>query len=376
MFTRDFHPVRFLRSVAGTDVFEEYCRLRGIAFDCEAVRGVGEAELWADALARLPRDGQAEAELELAKVNELAGRDASSHLLAAADGHTPPPVSVPGGAPLALWFLLHRHDLFEEVFFQHEVRTADRWRTGRAAPGVAVADLPRASASLGEAVREFFRACEGTGRFCMADAHRLPSAVCFAARVSDRVRLVDGFSDAGEPVAQRLRPAVSVLFAYHPADGTVLLKSRLRAADRVAELMARLSEAALGVPAAPAAGAFDLERLKFPFRPAPDREDMELVRVKSLHLRYPARLGARTVKLETAAGSSPATVEHLLRAHAGPALDDLRVCYAELEVRLRVEGRGKNYAVRLWPNRCGLGRTALADRFRACLRDWGLSRVG
>ena len=49
----------------------------------------------------------------------------------------------------------------------------------------------------------------------------------------DRIQLVEGFTDEGTPSLQRIRPALAVLFAYCPADGTVRLKSPLRAADRV-----------------------------------------------------------------------------------------------------------------------------------------------
>ena len=51
------------------------------------------------------------------------------------------------------------------------------------------------------------------------------------------------FTDAGHPTRQRLRPALSVFFVYHPADGTVLVKSHLRARDRIVELLQRFGQA-------------------------------------------------------------------------------------------------------------------------------------
>ena len=42
-------------------------------------------------------------------------------------------------------------------------------------------------------------------------------------------------------------------------------------------------------------------------------------------------------------------------------------------VKLKVEGRSKSYLIRLWPNRSNLGQTPLGERFRACLRRWGIS---
>jgi hypothetical protein len=55
------------------------------------------------------------------------------------------------------------------------------------------------------------------------------------------------------------------------------------------------------------------------------------------------------------------------------AADDLNVLYAELEVRLRIEGRSKPYVIRLWPDRTSLSRTALGKRFHSCLRRWGIA---
>ena len=95
--------------------------------------------------------------------------------------------------------------------------------------------------------------------------------------------------------------------------------------------------------------------------------------VKALHLRYPARAGRRLLKLETLAGDTPDAIDRLLHAHADAlTLTQLTVCYAELQVRLVVFGRRKHFLIRLWPNRCNLSQTPLGDRFRACLRRWGL----
>ena len=96
--------------------------------------------------------------------------------------------------------------------------------------------------------------------------------------------------------------------------------------------------------------------------------------MKALHLSYPERWGRRRVKLETLASDAPAAIEELLAAHAGEPglLERLRVCHAELQVKLAMDGRPKTHVIRLWPDRSNLGETPLGVRLRACLSRWGL----
>lgn len=122
----------------------------------------------------------------------------------------------------------------------------------------------------------------------------------------------------------------------------------------------------------PGGCAFDLDRLKQPFHPLPDAADMVSVRLKALHLRYPARAGRRCVRLETLPGDHPTAMEDLLRAHVGETGPDLRVAYAEIEVRFLIDGRPKTRLVRLWRDRSNLDQSALGERLRSCLERWGL----
>ncbi|HYH68346.1 MAG TPA: hypothetical protein VD866_26875, partial [Urbifossiella sp.] len=299
-------------------------------------------------------------------------RDGNAHLLEAAPPGGLPPDTVPRGAPVALWFLLHQPDLFRDVFFHHQVAETGMWRTANGPAGLRLDDLDGRAVALALSLRDFFRAQEGSGRFCTVTAHHMATACCFVGQVADRLH----FAEDGRQVLQRLRPAVPILFAYYPEDGSVLCKSHLRSADRVAELLRCFGESVLRSPVTERGPAFDLERLKLPFHPLPDADDMEMVRVKSLHLRYPQRSARRLLKLETLATDEPDAIERLLRTHVtADALTDLTVCHAELQVRLRVAGRGKNYAIRLWPDRCSLNQTPLAGRFRACLKRWGLTHA-
>ena len=117
---------------------------------------------------------------------------------------------------------------------------------------------------------------------------------------------------------------------------------------------------------------FDLDRLKQPFVPLPDAQDMQGVRLKSLHLRYPDRQARRFLKLETLAGDEPDAIAQMLRCHAGDGLLDLRVCHAEIQVSLLTDGRARSHTIELWPDRCTLPETELGERLRACLKRWGL----
>jgi len=377
MFTRPFHPERFLQSIRGTRPFVDYCQDRGVRFEevVAAQRSEEALRRWTSALADLPGDAHALVELELAKVNEMASPDAHAHLLEVADATEVPPVDVPGGAPLALWFLLRHPALFHEVFLHHAIEEVESWRTASTQPGIDFGDLEAASDRLSAELRRFFSLREGTGSFCTVEGVRLAEATCFLAQIADRLQFFDTFGDDGAVTTTPLRPALPVLFAYYPLDGTVLLKSHLRSRERTSALLDCFARSVLRSPIREGS-AFDLEALKGSFRPLPDAADMELVRLKSLHLRYPQRKGQRLLKLETLSSDQPDAIEQLLSAHLpGGALQDLRVCHAEIQVRLRVQGRSKNYLIRLWPHRCNLSQTPLGDRFRSCLRRWGLTHA-
>ncbi len=374
MFARLFQPEQFLRSVYGTEPFADYCRRRNIPFEqtLSSPPWPGDHRRWAAALAELSHEQHAQVELELATVNDMAGAEAVAHLVEAADEGELPPDSVPSGTPLALWFFLHHPLLFHEVFLHQDIPEGESWGVAQAPPRLVLPNLDDSATALAEALRTFFQV-RAAGRFCSVNAHRLPEGVCFAGQVADRLQFFDTFTEDGQPMTQRLRPALPVFFVYHPDDGTVLLKSPLRSRDRIARLFALFGQTVLGSPVACEADAFDLDILKRPFHPLPDAPDMEQVCVNTLHLREPARAGQRQLKLEVLPGDGMDAIEQLLHSHIDPiTLARLRVSYAELQVRLRLAGGSKNYRIRLWPNRCNLSQTPLGNRFRDCLRRWGL----
>jgi hypothetical protein len=378
MFAHDFLPGQFLSSVYGTGPFADYCRQWGIPFGQEPGQAfpADGLERWTSALAELSREDHAKVELDLVKVNEMAGREATSHLLQAAEPEHLPPDGVPAGTPVALWFLLHHPDYFHEVFLRHESREGTCRRTARVRAGLALQDLDARARALETELRSFFRCGDAENPSCTVEARRLARAYCFTAQVADRLQFFQVFTDEGRVTMRRMRPALAIVFAYYPDSGTVLLESPLRPGDRAEELLSRVSRAALGVVPLADGIPYDLDALKGPFRPLPDADDMESVRVRALHLRYPARAGRRQLKLETLASDGPFAIEEMIRAHVPDAvLKDLRVTHAELQVRLRVEGGSRNYVIRLWPDFSNLGHTPLGDRFRSCLERWGLCQA-
>ncbi len=304
----------------------------------------------------------------------MAGPESQAHLVEAAAGGVLPPDDVPDGAAVALWCFLHRPALFREVFLHHEACETQVWHSGRSAARLVPGTLTGRAPALAAELRKLFRRAAGVGRFCAVEVIVSPGGVCFSARVADRLRLVEGFTDRGGSDLRCVRPALPVLFTYSPTDGSVRLRAPLRSRERAADLLRCFGRAVLRSPVECRGERFDLDRLKRPFRPSPDARDMVSARVKALHLHYPARCGRRHLKFETLPGDEPGAVGQMLAAHLGADADDLTVCHAELQVRLRSGGRVRDYPVRLWPDRCDLNHTPLGERLRRCLRLWGLAR--
>jgi hypothetical protein len=381
MHARTILPLALLRHLYGTGPFVRYCRERRIDFDQAAGRAITRRaeRRWLAAVRRLGEAAQARVDLELAQVSELSDPATLALLTEAARGRGLPPDAVPDGAARALWFFLHHPALFHDVLLQQEVAETGAWRVAQAPAGHRADDLFGRRDALADTLREFFRRQEGTGRYSAVDAFPLHDAACFVAYVSDRLHVLDVFTDDGTYTTRTARLAVPLVFAYEPASGRITLKTRLRSRDRILDLVQRFGRSVLGVELPPDClrPTYRLDVLKRPFDPPPDAADMERVRVKALHLTYPERNGRRRVKLETLPGDGQHAIRDLLREHGGRGhtVDDCTVVYAELEVRLNVGGLRKPYVVRLWPDRSSLGQTPLGGRFHACLRRWGLTHA-
>src|SRR5207247_11452259 len=144
---------------------------------------------------------------------------------------------------------------------------------------------------------------------------------------------------------QSVRPALPVVFVYYPLDGTILLQTRLTARDHLLELFQLFARIVLGVELTEACMeyVFNLECLKERFDPQRDADDMEMVRVKTLHLRYPERLGRRQLKLETLLGDEQFAIVQMLESHLSQEAmrSQVQVTHAELQVKLKINGGAK-----------------------------------
>jgi hypothetical protein len=381
MLARTFLPRQIVRHLYGSEPFIDYCRERGIAFEQKLGYAMSNADggRWRNIVRALPEAKWGMFELELAQVSELADPDSIALLCEAARGRPLPPASVPGDAARSLWFFLNHPSLFREVLFGQEIAEVDAWRMAQG-PAVGTVDqMLGRDAALADGLRDFFQSHGESERYCVVDAYPTDAGVCFVAHLADRLQLLDVFTDDGEHTTKAARPATTIIFLYEPAIGRILVRTRLRSRARILELVQRFGKAVLGVelPDDCLRPTYRLDVLKHRFDPPADAADMEAVRVKSLHLAYPERVGRRRVKLETLAGDQPQAIAELLRDHASGnrTLDELGVVYAEVEVCLRVAGRRKPYVIRLWPDRTSLSRTPLGRRFHACLRGWGLTHA-
>lgn len=376
MLRRTIELGRFLRSVQGTEVLREYCAQRGIDFIPHAEGGETDVEHWQHAVARLSPARQADFELEVAQVQELSNRESIYHLIDACAEQGLPADLIVGEVAQALWFLVHQPGIFQEVYFSEATLESQSWQNAQATPGIHVPSDGGRRTAFERELKHFFQIQESNGRFVASQSYAFedPARVVFVGYIADRPRFVDGFTDDGEHRPQRVRPSVSVTFAYYPADGTVLLKPRHRAREKVLALLqlfarsvlqAEIDERSLGT-------RFHLDRLAEPFSPSLP-EGIAMARVKSLDLAYPASEGRRRLRLETHITDRPSAVLELLRRHVDEeSRARLRVVSAELQVALRVRGRVKNHVIRLWPNRCSLSQTQTSEFLRRCLTTWGL----
>ena len=362
---------RFLTGLARSPLLAEWCVRRDLPLPSGLDTGSEEqraeaVRLWAEILTALSPEKRHPLRHELEAITNLAGPLGNAHLLEAAGPSGGPPAEVTGGVPLALWFLLHQPVLFAEVHRNHVHRDLDIWRAARTTPCPRLLNPRNAAAALAEALNRAFAGTRETDWH--VTGHDLPDAVAFVA--------VDEGARQGSPE----RPASSdrpdriaqLQFVYYPEHGTILLQPGLGPEELAARLLACFASAVLDQPLL-AGTAFDLDRLRWPFKPAPDFLDMEGVRLKTLHLRYPERDGRRVLALDTLDSDEPGAVETLLRRHVGDdLLPQLSVIHAVLQVRLQADGTPRDHLVRLWRDYCDVGPGPLGDRMLRCVRRWGL----
>ena len=322
MFKRNFYHDRFLQNVYGSEPFIEYCESRGISFKQtkNVEPSVEDQKRWRESLTKLSEQQQADVELEWSQVNELANRESIYHLIDVCAQRDLPSDLVAGEAAQALWFLLHQPDVFEEVFFNEEIMEIESWQNAAAQSGKELGDPKRYHKPLEKELTRFFKIHEGTGRFCAIQSYHFKNkdsgCYVFIGHVSDRLQFFEGFNESGEHQQQRVRPAFQVIFAYYPEDGTILLKSRQRAVDKILNLFQGFSRSVLGkeLDENCMGFRFELDYFKKKFDPSLE-EDLTSARVKVLEFTYPETEGRRRVRLDTNASDDKFAIIELLQNH-------------------------------------------------------------
>lgn len=290
-----------------------------------------------------------------------AGTDA----LAAALPDAAPPADLADGPPLALWYFARHPDASRQVFLRHEPPAGDVWRFAAARANLPLPDDDTLA-------RRYRAALAALGTPAVwAEVFRVGDVLCLLGRAESRLRYRPALAADGAVDYEAFRPARRVFVQYHPADGAVLVCGPLSPAETDRFLLALA--AVLGSPVALRPDALALDRLKEPFAGPPDAADMEAVRVRALHLCYPAADGGRVLKLETRATDADDALDELLRAHVRPdGLAALRVCHAELQVHLREPFGPRPVRLKLWPDRATILQPDASTRVLRCLARWGL----
>lgn len=371
MFARELDWRRLLHGVWATPPLVDYCLRNGLP---RGRLGRGPISLADELAARaafraFPAQVQAAIEHDARRVNELASADGNALLIAAGGEGDAPPPDVPAGAGVALWYLVHRPGVFREALLRHRPAASGRWRVGRTEAGLDPTRLCSRADRLAAAVAVAYAGGETPA--VTVDGYRQADAAVFEAHVAERTTRV---SAAGASRFVAFRPLTSLVFAYMPAAGAVHLYSALRSRTRVLALFDAFGQAVLDRLVTPDDRAYRLDPLKRPLALLPDAADMERARVRTLTLAYPPHLGRRTVTLGTPAGDAEAAVYDLLAAHVPPAVSEqMDVTHAELLVRVREAGGGRDVAVGLWPDACSIGYDWLGARVFRCLAKWGLT---
>lgn len=359
-----------LLSACDSPLLAEFCRDRvlpppGERSSANLEVSVALAGSWATLIERRPEPEREAVLQELEAITDLTAPLGNSHLLDAAWPDCPP-AGVARGTPLALWFLLRRPDFFDAVWRNHLHRDLDVSRAARVEP----CPKPKTPTDAPDRLLGELRAL-GLAQGWSVIRHDLSQAGALA--------LVAERSATGKGVAESLpagldRPLQSdrLEFSWYPAQGTLLLHPGLGPEQHLLDLLAAFARS-VGAGSLLAGPAFDTDRLRWPFPPPPDDLDLEEVRLKCLHLRYPERDGSRLVLLDTLETDTSAAVEELLDRHVPQeTLLELGVHQADIQLRLRVGDGSRHHLIRLYPNFCDLGRGALGERLLACVRRWGL----
>lgn len=340
-----------------------------------------------EAILKLPDAGRREVGRDFRAVGELASRRGAVLLvrtaqqrgvdLAGAEFH-----ESNGHARALATFLDHRA-IFDEscnaARWEFLPRVSMDKRNGL--PKMAPDTSPRALARFAGEISKYYRDAEGRGEHCHVEhfQHNRHTDYFFA-YPSDYLNTLIGYEDDGELARKDWKPAFEVALAFDQRFGTLELYAEGGGKVR-SELGARFAQSVLGVEQVPEVlpeSQYNLQgllRRDFAFLTLLE-ERIDLVRVKSLRVRWPGAL-RRLVNFEVDGRDIHASVHDLIDevlAGSNVSVDELIVVDAWLHVIFYGGGRrGRSFSFHVAvPSSCSLHDSPEELILKDALRRWGI----
>ncbi|MDR3719103.1 MAG: hypothetical protein P4K98_09895 [Bryobacteraceae bacterium] len=285
----------------------------------------------------------------------------------------------------ALWTFMNHPRVFENArtLAHIDVLPKRSWETRKvqAVPSFQATD--DMNVELGLRIAEFYQAIQGRGERCAVDHWSRDGGVeYFFAYPADYADELIGYDDEGQFERKNYHPAFQIVFAYHPADGTLDIFAQ--GGGMIRDHLARaFCCTVLGVEQELErwpAPCFDLELFKnrnltFPTRP---EDHISLVRVKALRVQYHTGNGGK-VTFEIDGRRRIGSVHDVIAdrlSEEHTLLADATVLSVVLQAFIRTStGRDRSLTFRLTaPSFCDLEDTPEELALRRYLHEWGIEK--
>ena len=287
-------------------LFQEYCLSNGLLLEPDfVVQNDIDVDGAVEAIQSLPHERRTGVEQDLHDVYDLAD-DQGQHIIyeeakSRGEDLTGILTELDGAYDVALWLLLNRSDLFNDLLHFHSADTLNRryWRRRRVEQGHQ-ADTSKATIDrLSRSLTDYLVMEEGRGLHCFVECLERASGVLFVAYPEDFGTTILEY-EGDDLVKRKIRPATDLLFFFDSWMGTldVFCHGPKR---KVKDLQQLFGLVVLGVKLPDddhSATIYDLNRLKdeafeFPIDPMSRLEGIE---VKWVQVRD--RDGGRGVTVE------------------------------------------------------------------------------
>lgn len=370
MVTRRFDMVRFLMRVYQSTPFREYCKSQHLTFP--QPKSASPSSLWQSwqkATRGLSPEQQQQIEHEFALISEVANAQAVDRLNEAL--RNPPPITIPAGAPLALWCFLHEKETFRFLLLRQGSSPTKRWHHAQTQSRLSFAGESQLLKRFQACLKKVYSHFHSGSFFTAVELLHMGGSIGLLGQVSDRLRYLDSFDKRGKPIIQALIPVNWTLVVYSPKTGELQIQTPFRSQQRIDELLTGL-EMVFQAPVQRDQQVFQLDRLREPI-PHWTSKEVTALRVRHLHLRFRALGVGRIVKLETGAEDHPNAIWDLLKT----VIDDnkrysFRIIFAEFQVKVLTHLGCRTLAIKLWPNRSNLPEPPLGDTIHNVLFQIGL----